>query len=218
MDFAAARRHMVDSQILPNRVTDERLIAVLSEIPREKFVPESRRPLAYADESVPLEEGRYLMMPMVFARLLDIADVHKGEVALSIGCATGYPVAVLSRLAETVVALEPDGGLRQKAERNLADLGVDNAAVVNGAYAVGHPKEAPYNLIYIDGAVPEVPFDVAQQLADGGRLVAVVAPPGSPVGRAVVVTRHGAHMATREVFDARIPALPGFEKEAAFSF
>ena len=218
MDYSLARRHMVDSQILPNRVTDERLISVIAELPREKLLSDNRRPLAYADDSVPIEEGRHLMMPMVFSRLIDAAEVKKTDVVLSIGCATGYAVAVLAKLAETVVAVEPDSGLRQKAERNLADLGIDNVAIVAGALTKGHPKEAPYHLIYIDGAVPEMPVGITQQLADGGRLVAVVAASGAVTGRGVIVRRLGNNLATHEIFDARIPLLPGFEKEPTFRF
>jgi len=145
-----ARRNMVDSQILPNKVTDERIIDAMSDLPREKFLPNARRALAYADESVLIEDGRYMMQPMVLARLLETADLQPGNVALAIGCASGYGVAVLAKLADTVVAIEPDPGMRAKAERTLGELGIDNVAIVDGDLHEGHPTQAPFDVIYFD--------------------------------------------------------------------
>ncbi len=216
--YAIARRNMIDSQILPNRVTDEFVIAAMAELPRERFLPASRQSMAYADDSILIENGRYLMQPMVLARLLDIAEIRSGDVALAIGCASGYGIAVLAKLVDTVIAVESDNSLRAKSERNLSELGIDNVAVVEGGLTVGHPKDAPYDLIYIDGAVPEVPKGLAEQLADGGRLVCVEMAPGKTVGRGVLVTRFGTSITKREIFDASEPLLPGFEKEAVFSF
>ncbi len=216
--FAKARRNMVDGQILPNRVTDDNVIAAMADLPREAFLPGSRRMLAYADETVLIEDGRYLMQPMVLARLLDVAEIKPQDVAMAVGCATGYGVAVLARLVDTVIAVENDASMRSKAERTLGDLEVDNVAVVDGTLAEGYPKDAPYDLIYVDGAVPEVPEGIARQLAEGGRLICVEMQPGRPVGRGVLVTRYGDSISKREIFDAVEPLLPGFEKEAAFSF
>ncbi|MEX0694056.1 MAG: protein-L-isoaspartate O-methyltransferase [Rhodospirillales bacterium] len=216
--FAKARRNMVDSQILPNRVTDEKVIEVMGTLPREAFLPANRHSLAYADESILIEDGRYLMQPMVLARLLDIAEIRSHDLALAVGCATGYGVAVLARLVDTVIAVESDASMRTRAERNLGQQGIDNVAVVEGKLAAGHPKEAPYDLIYIDGAVPEVPREIAEQLAEGGRLVCVEMAPGKTVGRGVLITRYGQSINRREIFDAAEPMLPGFETEAAFSF
>ncbi len=216
--FAKARRNMVDGQILPNRVTDERVIEAMETLPREVFLPQQRQTLAYIDETVLIENGRYMMQPMVLARLLDVAEIKQSDVAMAIGCGTGYGVAVLAKLVDTVIAVESDASMRTKSERNLGELGVDNVAVVDGVMAEGNPKDAPYDVIYIDGAVPEYPEDIARQLADGGRLVCVEMPPGKPVGRGVLVTRYGDSISKREVFDAVEPLLPGFEKEAAFSF
>ncbi|WNJ98752.1 protein-L-isoaspartate O-methyltransferase [Thalassospiraceae bacterium LMO-JJ14] len=216
--YAKARRNMVDSQILPNRVTDENVIAAMGSLPREMFLPAARQMLAYSDETVLIEDGRYLMQAMVLGRLLDVAEVKKSDVALAVGCGTGYGVAVLAKLVDTVIAIESDNSMRSKAERNLGELGIDNVAIVDGTLAEGHPKDAPYNLIYIDGAVPEVPEGIAKQLGDGGRLVCVEMQPGKPVGRGVLVTRFGDVVSKREIFDAVEPVLPGFEKEAVFSF
>ncbi len=158
------------------------------------------------------------MQPMVLARLLDMAEIRKQDVALAIGCASGYGVAVLAGMVDTVIAVESDASLRAKAERNLGELGIDNVAIVDGVMADGHPKDAPYDLIYTDGAVPEVPDSIARQLGDGGRMVCVEMTPGKPVGRGVLVTRYGDSISKREIFDAAEPLLPGFEKEVVFSF
>lgn len=218
MDYAKARRSMVDSQLLPNRITDERIIGTMSELPREMFVPAAKCAMAYADESIGIESGRYMMQPMIVARLLEVADVAESDVALCIGAGGGYTVAVLAKLAETVVAVESDNTLRQKAERTLSELGIDNAAVIDGSLNAGHASDAPYDVIVFDGAVPQVPDEIAAQLADGGRLVAVEMAAGRTVGRGVLVTRFGDAISKREVFDAAEPLLPGFEKEPAFTF
>jgi len=132
--FAKARLNMVDSQILPNRVTDENVISAMGSLPREAFLPTAAHSLAYADDSILIEDGRYLMQPMVLARLLDIAEIGKSDVALAIGTASGYGIAVLAQLVDTVVAIEPNSSMRAKAERNLAALSIDNVVIVDGAF------------------------------------------------------------------------------------
>lgn len=215
IDFAMARRNMVESQIRTNKVTDEALLAALGEVPRERFVPDSLRGVAYVDDDLPLKKGRVLMEPMVFARLLQLAQVTPSDMVLDIGCATGYSTAVLARLANTVVALESDPELAAAATANLAELGCDNAIVVNAPLAEGYAKQAPYDVILFGGAVPRVPDKIARQLTEGGRLVAVV---GDGVGRGTLMTRSRGVVASRPVFDAGIPVLPDFAAEQGFVF
>jgi len=216
MDFAVARQNMVDCQILPNRVDDRRVIDAMSEIPREKFVPDELCGIAYVDGSLPLSNGRCVMEPMVIARLLQTADLNADDVALSIGCGSGYAVAVLAKVVDTVVAVESDKGLAQKAGTILAELGLNNVAVVDGDMKAGNAAQGPYNVIFFDGAVDRIPTSITDQLAEGGRLVAIVAAGG--VGTAQIISRHGGVLSTRNVFDAGTAILPGFEPEAAFSF
>ena len=216
MDFAAARRNMVDCQILPNRVTDQRLISALSTVPREAFVPTEFKGVAYIDEAIPLSGGRYLMEPMVTARLIQTAEPKAQDLALVIGCGTGYGAAVLSQLAGTVVAVESDGGLVKEANQILSDLGMDTVAVIEGHLEKGYQKQAPYDVIFFDGAVADVPEAISSQLAEGGRLVAVVSNGG--VGKAMLMTRHHDQVSSREVFDAGTPLLPGFERSKSFVF
>lgn len=217
MDFAATRRTMVDCQILPSRVTDPRLIDAMMELPRELFVPDARKSLAYVDEAIDLGDGRYLMEPMVSARLLQTLDLKPGDVALSIGCGSGYNVALLGKIVDTVVAVEADGRMVKKAEAILSDLGIDNVAVMEGPLNAGAPKQAPYDVIFFDGAVDAVPEAISQQLAEDGRLVAMIKKPGGLCCAHYMQCNHGV-VSGRDVFDASTPELPGFQREQAFQF
>lgn len=217
MDFAAARRNMVDCQILPNRVDDQRVIDAMLAIPREKFVSDGLAGIAYVDEALPIGDGRCVMEPMVIGRLLQAAELNAGDLALSIGCGTGYAVAVLAKIVETVVAVEPDKGLAQKAGDILSGLGLDNVAVVDGDLKAGKAEQGPYDVIFFDGAVDRVPEAITDQLAEGGRLVAVVAT-GGGIGTARLVSRFGGALSSRDLFDAGTALLPGFEPAKAFSF
>lgn len=224
MDYTIQRRNMVDCQLRPNRVTDERILAAMGELPREQFLPKARRGIAYVDEATPIAPGRYLTEPMVLGRLIETAAVKPTDVALLIGCGTGYAAAVLARVASVVVALESDPQLAAEATRTLASLGIDTVSVVEGPLARGYPEQSPYDVILFDGAVPEIPAAVADQLAEGGRLMAVIAAPLRPnplatvPGKAVLAMRVGETVSRREVFDAGTPPLPGFEKKRGFVF
>ena len=214
MDYAVARQHMVDSQIRTNKVTDERLIEAIRALPRERFVPEPIRARSYLDDDVELAPGRYLMEPMVTARLIQAADVKPTDMALVIGAATGYAAALLAKLANTVVALECDQALAQRAVSAFADLATDNAAVVEGPLRDGCAKHAPYDVIFLDGAIEEVPQAGATQLAEGGRMVGVLRERG--VGRAVLWVKTGNVMSKRVLFDANVALLPGFAAAKRF--
>lgn len=215
-DSAAARRHMIESQIMPSGVTDRGLLAALEAVPREIFVPKSLRGVAYVDEDLEVAPGRYLMEPRVFARLLLAAGIGEDDVVLDVGCGRGYHTAVLARLAGTVVALESDEELAAQASETLTELGVDNAAVVSGPLAEGYPSQAPYDVIFLSGAVEEVPEALGEQLDPSGRLLAVIGTGGA--GQATLMLRHGETLARRSLFDAAIPLLPGFEVEPGFVF
>ena len=217
MDFGAARRNMVDCQILPNNVTDPRIVDAMTELPREDFVASRFKGVAYVDEALPLGAGRYLMEPMVVARLLNAAALRSEDIALAVGCASGYLPALLAKIVSTVVAVESDKALGDRAEATFSSLGLDNIAVVAGPLEKGNAKQGPYDVIVFDGAVGEIPATIANQLAEGGRMVAVVVG-ADGVGRARIVTRFGGIISGRDLFDAGTPVLPGFEREAVFSF
>jgi protein-L-isoaspartate(D-aspartate) O-methyltransferase len=216
MDYAAARRNMVETQLRPNRVTNEALLDALAAVPRERFVPEALRTIAYVDEDVPIAAGRYLMEPMVLGRLLQLAEVKRGDAVLDIGCGTGYTAAVLARLAGSAVAVESDQDLASRAVTILADLGLANVTVLEGELGQGAARQAPYDVIFIEGSVDAVPPSIVEQLADRGRLVAVVRHQG--VGRATLMVRVSGGVSSRVVFDAAVPPLPGFEAQPSFVF
>ena len=216
-NYATARLNMVENQIRPNRVTDERLLAAIAEVPRERFVPKRLHGNAYVDQDLALGDGRYLMEPVVFARLLQAAAIGPGDVVLDIGCGTGYSAAVLGKLAGTVVALESDAALAKQAIEALTELDVDNAAVVEGPLDEGYPRQAPYDVIVLGGSVDAVPDAITDQLVDGGRLVAVVNVAPS-VGNIEVIRRLHGGLSRRQLFDAAVPVLPGFAAEHGFVF
>jgi len=216
-DYSAARLNMVEGQVRPNKVTDHALIEAMSTVPRELFVPKAARGFAYVDEDIAIGNGRYLVEPMVIARLLQEAQVRPTDIVLDVGCGTGYATALLSRMAATVVALESDAELAGRANQTLRDLGVDNFVLVEGPLAEGYPKQAPYDVILIHGSVAEVPAAILEQLADGGRLVTVVSPNGR-MGQARLYQRTGSVETGRVLFDAATPLLPGFERKPVFEF
>ena len=214
--FDAARMHMIESQIRPNKVTDERLLEALGQIRRELFVPEPLRSVAYIDEDLAIGRGRYLMEPMVAARLIQAAAVQRTDMALVVGAGTGYEAAVISRLARAVVALEEDEDLARLARAALIEESIASVSVVEGPLGLGHRQRAPYDVILFGGAVAELPSEVVGQLTEGGRLVAVLKPEGAAIGRATLATRTGSVVARRVIFDAAISLLPGLEPKPAF--
>jgi protein-L-isoaspartate(D-aspartate) O-methyltransferase len=216
-DYSAARFHMVEGQIRVNKVTDEALTDALMAVPRELFVPKSARGVAYVDEDIPIAPGRFLMEPMVLARLLNEARVRPTDIVLDLACGTGYASALLARMAATVVAVEDDPELAARASEVLGELNVDNVAVVQAPSEAGYPEQAPYDVILINGAVAEIPQPVFDQLNEGGRLVTIVAPKGR-MGQARVYAKVGGVVSHRVIFEAGTPMLPGFAPKPAFEF
>jgi protein-L-isoaspartate(D-aspartate) O-methyltransferase len=216
MDYVAARRNMVESQLRPNRVTDPALLEALGTVPRESFVPPALRSVAYVDEDIPLGRGRFLMEPMILGRLLTLTAVRPTEVALVVGAGLGYSVAVMARIASRVVALESDREFAEQAAQALRTVGAANVTLVQGPLAEGTPRQAPFDVILFDGAVDRVPSAILDQLAEGGRLAVVVRSAG--IGQAMLMTRQDGISAGRTAFDAAVPLLPGFEPEPAFVF
>lgn len=216
-DYAQARLAMVNSQIRPNDVNDYRIVDAMSELPRELFVPKAQRAKAYADAEVQLSDNRVMLSPMHLAKLILAADIRASDVVLDIGCGRGYSCALLSRLAETVVGLEVEGaGFASKAGERLSAVGADNAVVVEGDLKAGAPRQGPFDVIIINGAVAEPPKAWFEQLAENGRL-AVIERDG-PVGRGRIYTKARGAVGERAAFDANASFLPGFEPERGFVF
>ncbi|MCL4768425.1 MAG: protein-L-isoaspartate O-methyltransferase [Hyphomicrobiaceae bacterium] len=219
--YALQRKNMVESQVRPSDVVDRRILRAMLDIPREAFVPEDARPLAYIDREVRISPraeplARYLLAPSVHARLIQFLEPDEHTVVLDVGCGTGYGSAVLARLAQTVVGLEADPGLADQASRTLSALSVDNVVIITGSLTAGWPDEGPYDAILLNGSVPEVPAALLNQLKDGGRLAGILA--GGGVSKATLWQRSGPHFASRALFDAAAAPLPGFERRAQFVF
>ena len=222
MDYAEARRIMVDRQIRTADVTDRDIIDAIGEIPREMFVPADLRPIAYSDADLPLTrpapgaQQRFLVEPTVLARLAQLAEIDRDDIVLDIGCGTGYSSAFLSLLANSVVALESDEALAETATETLLDLDIGNAAVLTGPLEAGYPSEGPYDVILMAGSVEFVPEALLDQLKRGGRLVTIVGV--GPAGMATCYCRNGGEVSRRAAFSIAAPALPGFTKPKAFEF
>ena len=223
MDFAAARANMVESQIRTGGTTDHRVLAAFGAVPRELFVPSERRSIAYVVDDLLIKpvngshSARFLMEPMVLARLIDLAEVRAGDKVLHVGCGTGYATAILARLARQVVAIDEDGQLVAQARSLLASLGVSNARILEESHAQGAPAEAPFDVILVEGRIPAVSPGLIAQIGQDGRLVAVVGE--RAVATATLFTRHGEATSARPAFEAAARRLPGFVIERpAFVF
>lgn len=219
-DFALQRLNMVESQLRPSDITDRRILRAMGEIRREAYLPSHLQALAYMDDDIRLSRGpgaapRVVLAPRTLAQLIQLARIEPNERVLEIGCATGYATAILARLARDVFAVEVDGELARMAVAALDGDGVQNAKVASGALQNGIPQEAPYDVIFVNGALSDAPPALLDQLKDGGRLVAVEA--GQGMGRALVWWRNGPSFDKRTVFDARAEMLPGFEVQPEFS-
>jgi protein-L-isoaspartate(D-aspartate) O-methyltransferase len=217
-DFALARRNMVEGQLRPNRVNDAGLLAALGELPRERFLPEALRSVAYADDDVPLGKGRFMMEPMVLARLIQVLQPQAEHKAMVVAAGRGYGAAILARLTKSVVAVEADAGLADGAQQVLRDLGVTGVQQVAGEAEQGAAASGPYEVILIEGAVHEVPKAIADQLAEGGRLATVIIDPSGALGVAHLFVKQGGVVSGRPLFDAGTPPLPGFARPAQFTF
>ncbi len=222
MDFETARANMVDSQLRTTDVTSHSVLKAFLSVPREAFVPAGVRQIAYVDEDLqicPARDGRparYIMKASPLAKLLQLAAVSKEDVVLEIGGGCGYAAAILSQLAGSVVSLESDEALAAQATETLASLGYDNVAVVTGDLAKGYASEAPYDLIFLNGSVEEIPAALTDQLRDGGRLVVVVG--YGNAAKATVYRRDGNSTSAATFFNASVKPLPGFAKAAEFVF
>jgi len=217
MDFALARQNMVEGQIRTNRVTDQYLVDAIEMLPREAFVSENLKKLAYIDEDLTVAPGRILMEPMIMARLLQAAYIEDTDLCLVIAAATGYEAAVIAKLASAVIAIESNVKLVTDATKNLANQGSDTVSVMTGELADGQAGQGPYDIIFINGGVAVLPTTLIDQLAEGGRIVYVQNNPRG-IGKAMLMTKNNGIVSESELFDAAIPALPEFSTKPEFVF
>jgi len=219
-DFTIARQKMVDGQVRPSDVTDSRIIDAMLAVPRDAFVPQNQRGLAYLDLDLDVSEGssakRYLIKPVVTAKMLQAAEIKDTDNVLVVGCATGYAAAIVAKLAGRVTATESDSSLAAKAREVLAQLGFGDVTVRAAEAAEGDAANAPYDVIVLNGATEITPDRLYRQLKEGGRLVGVFAT--MVPQRATIVTHSRDDFGTRALFDTAIPVLPGLGRVPAFVF
>jgi protein-L-isoaspartate(D-aspartate) O-methyltransferase len=194
-------------------------------VPRERFVPRELRPLAYMDETIevfPSIDGapaRFLLAPMVLARLIQLAAVEPNDTVLDVGCATGYSTAVLAGLGRSVIGLEPEPELAAAARDALREAGIGNADIVEAPLGRGHQEAGPYDVILMNGSVPAPPELLTAQLSEGGRLAAVLSNGAAfGQGKACLFVKVGGEVSGVPHFDAGARPLPGFVPERSFSF
>jgi protein-L-isoaspartate(D-aspartate) O-methyltransferase len=218
MDFARARRFMVDGQLRPNQVQDPRILSAFGDLAREAFIPSELAPRAYADADVPLPGGRFLIQPMVMARLFQLAELKRGDRTLLLGAGCGYGAAVLAAVGATVTALENDPLLLGLAQAGLARC-LPEASVRLLREDPAHPPAGlgPFDVIIIEGGVAAIPRPIETLLAEGGRLVALVTA-GGPPARATLVRHIGGSFTPRTAFEAHAAPLPAFQPKPSFAF
>lgn len=216
-DFAALRQTMVDTQLRTNKVTDANVLAAMGSIPREIFVSEDRASLAYIDEDIRIGKSRCMVEPMILARMIQATEIGPEDVVLDVACGAGYSAAVLGHIARAVVAVESDTDLAGAASARITRLGLDNVVIEMGPINAGWADQAPYDVIIVNGACGEMPDAILAQLADGGRLCAIMRGENG-TGMAKLFVKSGGVVSSRGLFDASVPALPEFDLEEGFSF
>lgn len=214
-DFSTRRIMMVDTQVRPSDVTKFTIIEAMLAIPREAYVPAAMREAAYMGENLAIGAGRVMLEPRTLAKMLDALDIQPSDVVLDLGCGLGYSTAVIARFADAVVAIEEDAGMAAQAQTLLADQGVDNAAVLQGALAFGAAKHGPYDVITIQGGVETVPDLLLEQLKEGGRIVCIFME--SALGVVRTGYKRDGKVTWRYVFNAGAPVLSGFASGRVFA-
>ncbi len=219
-NFDTSREAMVVSQLQPSGIVDEKIMDVYRRIPREMFVPNAMRGVCYMDDDVSIGHGRFLMEPLIHARMVQDAGLMSSDKVLDVGCSTGYSAAVLASLAGKVIALDEDEFLLQSAPQKWQQLGLHNITAVVGEHRFGALQEGPtYNAIFLNGAVPAIPERLVEQLATGGRLYCVVQPEENVAGQLVVLVReNGELLLHKNLGAATTLPLKGFVAPAAFEF
>lgn len=218
MHFEALRKAMVDSQIRPNKVIDDRVIAAFMSVPRERFVSKNMQNLAYIDEDIHLSGGRFIVEAMVMARIIQTLALDASQSVMLIGAGTGYTAALLSSLVESVIAIETRAQMVEKAQQAVTALDIGNVAVIKARLQDGYASEAPYDAIIIEGAVEQMPQSLLDQLADGGRLAAIWRPDGTQAGEACIWHKTGDAVTRTALFTAQVPVLDEFRAKPKFSF
>lgn len=214
-EFAQRRTIMVDTQVRPNEVTSYPVLDAMLSIPREEYVPDSLRDLAYADKNLEIGQGRIMLEPRTLGRMIDTLNLQSSDLVLEIACGYGYASALIARIAEAVVAVDDSPEMVAEAQSRLAAQGVFNVAVTQAALTDGWPGQAPYDAMLINGAIEEFPQALADQLADGGRVIAVFKE--GQLGVCRIGYKADGTIVWRYAFNASAPALAGFIRAHSFT-
>ncbi len=215
-DFQTLRVKMVDGQLRTTDVTSHEVLSAFLSVPRELFVGSAHRDLAYLDDDIQIAPGRYIMEPSPLAKLMQLADIQPSDKVLIVGAGSGYSAAVMSNIAAHVVALESDEPLVILARDNMANLKIANVELISGPLQQGAPSKAPYDVVLVEGSVDVVPAALIEQLANGGRLVAVEGRGLTGVAKCYV--KSGKTASASRGFNLAVKPLPGFQATPAFSF
>jgi protein-L-isoaspartate(D-aspartate) O-methyltransferase len=215
-DYALQRLNMVETQVRTNDVTDPRIHAAMGMVARERFVPPEKRSVAYADVAPEIAPGRFLPDPRTFAKLLQLANIRDTDSVLDVACGTGYSTLVIEKFAHDVTGLEQDADMARFADEAVRSSRASNVRIVRGGLSEGFRTAAPFDVIFVNGAVEAVPDSLLTQLGEGGRLVAVVRAEGQSCARLFV--RENGHVGCRIDFDSGVPLLAGFRKAVGFVF
>lgn len=217
MDLEYARHNMIEQQIRPWDVLDQRVLDLLTKVRREDFVPAIYQSLAFVDMDIPLGHGETMWAPKLEARALQSLAIQPGDRVLEVGTGSGYLTALLANLAAEVVSVEIAPEVKAEAERKLAAHGLANVRLEQGDAAQGWERSAPYDVIVLTGSTPVLPEALLRQLKVGGRLFVVVGE--APVMQARLVTRVGeAAWRTDVLFETEVKALHNAAQPERFAF
>ena len=218
MNYKLARKNMVENQIRANKVTDIKIIDAFSNVEREKFVPEPYREISYNDEDILLSRNRFMMKPMILARLFQSLSLKGNENILHIGSNSGYASAILSQLCYAVISIENDKKLYEKSINIFSEIGFDNVVPLHGSMEIGVPKEAPFDVIFIEGSVEENPNSLFDQLNNNGKLIVVLKPLNVSIGKANLFFKLNNEIGNEILFDAQVSKLSIFKSKPKFNF
>ena len=218
MDFKIARKNMVENQIRANKVTSLNVINAFLDVPREKFVPDALQEISYVDEDIQLSRNRFMMKPMILARLFQSLNLKGNENILHVGSNSGYGSAILSRMCSSVISLESDKKLFETSIHIFSNMGFDNVVPLHGSMENGVEKEAPFDIIFIEGSIETEPKCLFSQLNENGKLIAIIRPANIKIGKAKLFFKISNEIGLENLFDAQVSKLSIFKSKTKFSF
>ena len=218
MDFKIARKNMVENQIRANKVTSLNVINAFLDVPREKFVPDALQEISYVDEDIQLSRNRFMMKPMILARLFQSLNLKGNENILHVGSNSGYGSAILSRMCSSVISLESDKKLFETSIHTFSNMGFDNVVPLHGSMENGVEKEAPFDIIFIEGSIETEPKSLFNQLNENGKLIAIIRPVNIKIGKAKLFFKISNEIGLENLFDAQVSKLSIFKSKTKFSF